>query len=69
MALIITLNRDSEALSEPDEAAGTSHVTGQIILFPGVRYERWADARSGSEPHGVVHLPSQKTVARDWLEV
>ncbi len=69
MARIIPLNRDVEPPG--DDATGLQGCAGepaQIIFFPGVRYERWAEENE--------HTPSihhgdgdEEPLARDWLEV
>jgi len=69
MAMIISLNRD---VAPPgDDASGIeggAGEPGQIILFPGVRYERWADdpRNAASERSGE---PDGERTDRDWLEI
>lgn len=67
MARIIPLKRDLEPTG--DDAASPQGCVGepaQIILFPGVRYERWHDEQQ-AKPAGGCHEKAPK--ARDWLDV
>ena len=71
MARIITLNRDLEAPQAASDALDDEAKTSaEVILFPGVRYERWAQtadrAKFGkSDLHGMSDLRA----LRDWLEI
>lgn len=78
MALIIRLNNEFlPAQDEPANEEFRAEETAEVILFPGVRYERWSDAqpetgvrRSGDAQgsHGEQNTEPSMT-KRDWLEV
>ena len=74
MALIISLRRNLDLQDAPNAfAAGdTPHRPArhqaEVILFPGVRYERWqeqADCDRGELDRDVTRSNSR----RDWLEI
>ena len=71
MALIIRLN--SEVLSAPDESGGddtNQRQSAEVILFPGVRYERWADAQSTqTHPQPSHDNGAKQKPDRDWLDI
>ncbi len=68
MAMIIKLNVIETAQDEtvfddmrPSQAA-------EVILFPGVRYERWKDMPAG--PIGSLKAGRRRSrVERDWLDI
>jgi hypothetical protein len=69
MTMIISLNRD---VAPPgDDATGMEAGVGepaQIILFPGVRYERWADDSRNAMSERSSESEAEQS-ERDWLEV
>lgn len=69
MVMIIPLNRD---VAPPgDDATGIEGGAGepaQIILFPGVRYERWSDDRHNAASEGGGE-PDSERADRDWLDI
>lgn len=70
MAMIIPLNRDVDASERVDHQANAAP-PAEIILFPGVRYERWTDEAStvtGDSP-SATERGSDATHPRDWLEI
>ena len=69
MTMIIPLNRDVAASGDDaTEIEGGGGEPAQIILFPGVRYERWADE---AQCDGTGHQGQQDvdSVDRDWLDI
>ena len=72
MAMIIDLRRElspSEIPCHEEIDAGGS--AAEIILFPGVRYERWSDER-GDGLSRTVKEPNAMAGAqtpRDWLDI
>ncbi|MFY0613310.1 MAG: hypothetical protein JXQ99_17390 [Hyphomicrobiaceae bacterium] len=71
MAMIITLDRIAD--STVDEAIVDSSCREQVaevILFPGVRYERWSDepATSGA-PSELQRKRELAQSRRDWLDI
>jgi hypothetical protein len=69
MTRIIPLNRDGGP--NGTDAAGLSGCVGepaQVILFPGVRYERWDDRRAA--PAGErLKTGAIDRDGRDWLDI
>jgi hypothetical protein len=51
------------ARRKTDKAADSTAASAEIILFPGVRYERW------SEAHGVAPQPKSRRKQRDRLDI
>ena len=69
MARIIPLKRDVEPSG--DDAPGPQGCGGesaQIILFPGVRYERWHEEREIA-PASPNRDRSGQPTYRDWLDI
>lgn len=69
MAMIIELNRvidttQEEALLDDVRQAGEA----EVILFPGVRYERWSE-QATEDTSGANGSENQTEATRDWLEV
>ena len=71
MALIITLNRELEpATDAPVEDHASRRRSGEIVLFPGVRYERWDnDAQPDGTRQSAQRDRSNGSPVRDWLEI
>ncbi len=68
MAMIIPLTREADTASDVSIAEEERGQTAaEIILFPGVRYERWADADDLMSGDG--EEQSATVSARDWLEI
>lgn len=76
MALIIQLKNDvMTAQNEPADDALGAQETAEVILFPGVRYERWKDEHQdpkadclGGATNGDPRTRTS-TMKRDWLEI
>ena len=85
MALIIELNRDVDTSSDAHvELTGNSGRGAEVIIFPGVRYERWGQqppvatggaAGTNAPVDGATRRGRNGTAAgakrapRDWLEL
>ena len=72
MAMIIRLNRVTEA--SQDEAVLDEmrrQDAAEVVLFPGVRYERWTDEqnRSVSDRVNTEGQPTKIRRQRDWLDI
>lgn len=71
MAMIITLDRIADATV--DEAIVDSSCRAQVaevILFPGVRYERWSDeAATSGAPSELQRKRELAQSRRDWLDI
>ena len=71
MAMIITLDRIVD--STQDEAIVDSSCREQaaeVILFPGVRYERWSDEPASSvAPSELQRKRELAHFQRDWLDI
>lgn len=80
MALIIPLPRDAD---QCDSAADDLHradtvttttpardvrVAAEVIIFPGVRYERWVDAEEDDD-RSKGNTQCSNSMPRDWLEI
>jgi hypothetical protein len=70
-ALIIKLNNEIPASQEePDAGEVRNQHSAEVIIFPGVRYERWGDMQS--EPNDQDRSQDsnlQQGDERDWLKV
>jgi hypothetical protein len=71
MALIIELNRDVEYEPEIKNAQPPAEQkAAEVILFPGVRYERWLDEQTGGSQTAATSAETDTiTVSRDWLKI
>lgn len=76
MAMIITLNRDCEAVQDTQsqgmneerlQSDAAAPRGAEVIIFPGVRYERWDEQQSGQAAR---KRPStRRGTERDWLHI
>lgn len=70
MAMIIELSRVAESVQDDTDNDIERRPPAEVILFPGVRYERWQDkpaetARSNS----MFGARMRSSVQRDWLDI
>lgn len=70
MTQIIRLDREVELATQKlcANAGDSAARSAEIVLFPGVRYERWKEPTEmeGGMP---VRGAGPRVVARDWLEI
>ena len=71
MAQIIRLKNDPLTSQEDaEENAIDNQYSAEIILFPGVRYERWEEAQSQANDQERSQVRnSQQGQDRDWLKM
>jgi hypothetical protein len=62
MASILEFRKSAFSVRSVNEKGGAS-ATADIVLFPGVRYERWEDAHATDEQR------SRRTRRRDRLDL
>jgi hypothetical protein len=69
MARIISLKRDvAPPGDDATDLKGCAGEPAQIILFPGVRYERWHEEQGATlSPRRA--SPGDEATTRDWLEI
>jgi len=69
MTRIIRLNREVSP-SEPCEPAPDVEQC-EIIIFPGVRYERWDQGAASDHSNAQVsgNKLSDRSIERDWLDI
>ena len=71
MAMIIRLDRIGDSSQDVAVTEGGSRQRdAEVILFPGVRYERWSNETAASA--GASETDGQRTPVRsrrDWLEI
>ena len=69
MAMIIELNRVTDTTQDDTLLDDVGHPReAEVILFPGVRYERWSE--QATEETSVANgNENQPEANRDWLEV
>ena len=68
MTQIIRLNREVSQTETCEPIADTE--SGEVILFPGVRYERWSEREQATEETSAAGAARvQADTTRDWLEV
>lgn len=68
MAMIIKLNVIETAQDETVFDDMRPAQAAEVILFPGVRYERWKD--KPAEPVGSLNAGRRRScVERDWLDI
>lgn len=69
MARIIPLKRDvAPPGDDATDLKGCAGEPAQIILFPGVRYERWREEQEQAPTERRDRTDISAT-ARDWLEI
>ena len=70
MALIIELNREVDIVQSFDRpATDPIEDPAEIILFPGIRYERWSEAECSVDETDQETEASTQRIYRDWLEI
>ncbi|MGI9475239.1 MAG: hypothetical protein ACR2PI_00915 [Hyphomicrobiaceae bacterium] len=71
MAMIIRLERMADSTQDVAEVDGSCRQEdAEVILFPGIRYERWSDATTASA--GSPEIDGKRVPVRsrrDWLDI
>lgn len=70
MTQIIRLDREVEIATHKPPATGDSSVArgAEIVLFPGIRYERWTEPAEMADGMSDKNA-APRVVKRDWLEI
>lgn len=69
MAMIIELSRVAETVQDDTENDDVLRPPAEVILFPGVRYERWNDKPAEAKSNTVFGARLRSGVQRDWLDI
>ena len=73
MAMIIRLERIGDAVQDEAVAdVGCHREAAEVILFPGVRYERWSEEAAPSVGIGRTEKDrdgARTRARRDWLDI
>jgi len=67
MARIIRLNRDVAPVEACEPKINEK--LGEVILFPGVRYDRWDRQAEPDNADSSTCQENDKPISRDWLDV
>ena len=69
--MVLFIPQNGDVAPPGDDATGIEGGAGesaQIILFPGLRYERWSDDRHNAASDCGGEPDSERT-DRDWLDI
>lgn len=70
MAMIIELSRGAEPVQDDTDNDNEHRPPAEVILFPGVRYERWNDRPTETtRPNSLFGARLRSGVQRDWLDI
>ena len=71
MAMIIELSRVAEAVQDDSDTEEVRRpARAEVILFPGIRYERWSENASETVPQSASFGARMRShVQRDWLDI